>query len=151
MNTNSLMQFDASAGAGLLDGLTNSKGEFDPTKVLTDGPTPTATEVMDMAMDNTAVHFDLIGAAVELLKAQGVKQEKINLMLADGLISASVGRSAFAQRQALNTFWTLQMAKFGTDAMRYRSRLINHGTGHDWLRFFNDGPTAFIAEFDLPI
>jgi ethanolamine ammonia-lyase small subunit len=86
-----------------------------------------------------------------LLRAQGVKQEKIDIMLNDGLIAAAIGRSAYAQRQALNTFWTLQMSAFGINAMKHRARLITHGTAADWIRFFYDGPASFIAEFDLPM
>lgn len=146
-----MMQLDASAASGILDGLTNEKGEFDPSKILTEGPTASAEDVLSMAMDNKVEHFDLIGASIDLLRAQGVKQDKIDLVLSDGLIAAARGRSAFAQREALNTYWTLQMSKFGIDAMRHRSRLITHGTAHDWLRFFNDGPSSFIAQFDLPM
>ena len=40
---------------------------------------------------------------------------------------------------------------FGINAMKHRARLITHGTAADWIRFFNDGPASFIAEFDLPM
>lgn len=148
MHTPAPVQLESS---DILQGLVNNKGQFDPMQILREGPEATPQQILDMAMDNRAEHFDLIGACVDLLRAQGVKQEKIDIMLNDGLIAAAIGRSAYAQRQALNTFWTLQMSAFGVNAMKHRARLITHGTAADWIRFFNDGPASFIAEFDLPM
>ena len=148
MHTPAPVQLESS---DILQGLVNNKGQFDPMQSLREGPEATPQQILDMAMDNRAEHFDLIGACVDLLRAQGVKQEKIDIMLNDGLIAAAIGRSAYAQRQALNTFWTLQMSAFGINAMKHRARLITHGTAADWIRFFNDGPASFIAEFDLPM
>lgn len=135
----------------LLDGFLDKNGNFNPMQALTQGECATKDQMLDMAMDNKSEHFDLIGACIDLLKAQGVQQDKINIMLSDGLIQSAKGRSAYTQRQALNTFWTLQMATLGQDAMKYRAQLIAHGTAVDWLKFFNNGPASFIAQFELPI
>lgn len=150
MNTKPVTPLSIDTGS-LLDGFLDKNGQFDPMQALKQGEEAKPEQIVDMAMDNQGEHFDLIGASVDLLRAQGVKQDKIDIMLSDGLICAAKGRSAFAQRQALNTFWSLEMSRFGADAMKYRARLISHGTAADWLRFFNDGPASFIAEFDLPV
>lgn len=142
---------DTSGFNGLLDGLTNDKGQFDPMALLTKGDAASGDEVVAMAMDNTQEHFDLIGAHLNVLRTYGVSQAKLDMVLSDAYVAAARGRSAYAQRQALNTFWSLQLAFFGERAMRYRSRLITHGTAADWLRHFNEGPALFIKEFDLPL
>lgn len=151
MNTPAPTPIPVAMTGNLLDGFVDKKGRFDPMQALVQGPEATPEQILNMAMDNTGEHFDLIGACVDLLVAQGVKQEKIDIMLNDGLVAAAKGRSAFAQRAALNTFWSLQMAHLGQPAMKYRSRLINHGTAADWVRFFDDGPASFIAQFELPV
>lgn len=151
MNTPAPTPIPVAMTGNLLDGFLDKNGRFDPMQALKQGEEATPEQILNMAMDNQGEHFDLVGACADLLRAQGVKQSKIDIMMNDGLVAASIGRSAFAQRQALNTFWTLQMAHLGQDAMKYRTRLINHGTCADWVRFFDNGPASFIAQFDLPV
>ena len=61
MHTPAPVQLESS---DILQGLVNNKGQFDPMQILREGPEATPQQILDMAMDNRAEHFDLIGACV---------------------------------------------------------------------------------------
>lgn len=93
----------------------------------------------------------LIDQVVALCTAQGMRQEKIELMLSDNMIARAQGGSLADQRCTLNVFWQVQLGQFGRTTFRERFSLISEGTEADWLKLFKQFVLPFIIDKDLPV
>lgn len=133
------------------DGMVKLPVEALVPEVLRTGESASAEDVVKMAMDNSADHFDLIGECRKVMVMYGADERQIKAFLTNPMVHQSVGRSAYAQRAALNSFWSVEIGRMGAAGMRYRQHLVNEGSALNWLEHFCNGPVQFIVQFALPV
>lgn len=109
-----------------------------------------AESIAKIAMMDNDTHPDLIGACRSLLVNAAVPADKLAIFDSHFLIVAAKGKSLLAQRQALNSFWTVQFAQFGTDGYGPRQLLAQVGDDKEWIKWFSTQPLDLIIAKGLP-
>ncbi len=102
-------------------------------------------------MKITANELNLVNEVHNLLCQSGLTKESESNFISVPSIAAARESNFIAQMAILNTFWRIQLSRYGAQSQQARYCLVDEADAKQWLKLFKEAVLPFIISKNLPV
>jgi hypothetical protein len=102
-------------------------------------------------MKITANEINLVNEVHNLLCSSGLVKESESNFISEPTIAAIRESNFIVQMATLNTFWRIQLSRFGSESKQARYCLVDEADAKQWLKLFKEAVLPFIISKNLPV
>ena len=97
-----------------------------------------------------ANELNLVNEVHNLLCVSGLVKESEENFISRPSIESVKDSNFIIQINALNTFWRIQLSRYGAESQQARYCLVDDAEPKQWLKLFKDAVLPFIISKNLP-